>query len=517
MSGEGGDEGRALWGSRLGFLLAAIGSAVGLGNIWRFSYTAYANGGGAFLIPYFTALLVAGIPLMILEYAIGHSQRGSTPLAFFKIKKQWEIVGWWLPMVATIAVLFFYAVVIAWCVDYFTFSFTLGWGNDTAKFFMEYLKASGSASTLGDLNIRVAATTALVWAACWAICYREINHGIEKACLVFMPLLLLLTAVLVVASLTLDGAVDGIKMYLKPDFNKIDLFHNPNAWKVWTSAFGQIFFSLSLGFGIMITYASYLPKKTDIVGNAVWTCVANCAYSIFAGFAVFGVLGFMAHEQGVGIAEVAKPGGALAFIVYPKAISQLPFPGTLRNLFGAAFFLALVIAGISSAISLVEALVCAITDKFKIKRGNVVTFLCVAGFLGSMTYVSSAGSSIMDVVNAYADQALILGGLLECLLVAWIMKASVARQHVNDSGGIHLPKIWEFMVKYVTPAVLIVILYLDIKGTVSLFTTGKADVAAHVIYGLRIIATTALFAWGLTMFKWYRKSPHKPEEEHILT
>jgi NSS family neurotransmitter:Na+ symporter len=420
-------------------------------------------------------------------------------------------------MVATVAVLFFYAVVIAWCLDYFVFSFSLGWGADTAKFFGEYLQTSGEASTLGALNGRVLLSTAIVWVACWAICYREVNHGIEKACLVFMPLLLILTAVLVVAALTLDGAMEGVKMYLKPDFHKIDLFHNPNAWKVWTSAFGQIFFSLSLGFGIMITYASYLPKKTDIVGNAVLTSIANCSYSIFAGLAVFGVLGFMAQAQGVGVEEVAKPGGALAFIVYPKAISQLPFPGALKNLFGAAFFLALVIAGISSAISLIEALVCAITDKFQIKRGGVVTFLCVAGFLGSMTYVSGAGSAIMDVVNSYADKALILGGLLECVLVAWVFKASAARKHINDSGGVYLPKIWEFVIKYVTPTVLIVILYLDIKGTVAQFQADKADPAVHVVYGLRAIAVTVLFAWGLTMFKWYRKSPHKPEEEHILT
>jgi NSS family neurotransmitter:Na+ symporter len=497
--------------------MAAIGSAVGLGNIWRFSYTAYANGGGAFLIPYFTALLVAGIPLMILEYSLGHSQRGSTPLAFFKIRKEWEVVGWWLPMVATIAVLFFYAVVIAWCMDYFVFSFSLDWGKDTGKFFGDYLGATGDPASLGSFNWRVAATTGVVWLVCWAICYREVNHGIEKACLVFMPLLLLLTAVLVAAALRLDGSAAGISMYLKPDFHKIDLFNNPDAWKVWTSAFGQIFFSLSLGFGIMITYASYLPKKTDIVGNAVVTCVANCAYSIFAGFAVFGVLGFMAHSQGVGVEKVAKAGGALAFIVYPKAISSLPFAVPFKNLFGVAFFLALVIAGISSAISLIEALVCALTDKFQISRGGVVTFLCAAGFLGSLTYITGAGSDVMDIVNGYADQALILAGLLECVLVAWIMKASVARKHVNDAGGIHLPKIWEFVVKYVTPAVLLVILYLNVRGVISQFHDGKANIAAHVLYGLRGIAVTILFAWGLTMFKWARKTPHKPEDEHLLT
>ena len=511
---------RALWGSRIGFLMAAIGSAVGLGNIWRFSFQAYKNGGGAFLVPYFVALVVAGIPLMILEYALGHSQRGSTPLSFYKVDKRWEFVGWWMPIVATVGILFFYSVVIAWCLDYFTFSFTLDWGKDPAKHFTEYLGVTKGAGLLGGLNFRVLASTGVIWFLCWIICFREVNHGIEKACLVFMPLLLLLTAILVGTAVTLDGASAGIAQYLKPDWDKINFikhFNDSKVWDVWTSAFGQIFFTLSLGFGIMITYASYLPKKTDIVGNAIWTCVANCAYSIFAGFAVFGVLGFMAHTQGVPLDKVATKGGGLAFIVYPQAINHLPFSDIGKGLFGAAFFLALVVAGFSSAISLIEAFVSAITDKFNIKRGGVVTFICVGGFLGSMIYATGAGPNILDLVDHYANHALILGGILECLLVAWIMKAGVARKHVNDSGGVPLPKLWDYAVKYVTPTLLTLILFLALKSDVETFTTENFKYAPTIIYGIRTVAFTLLFAWGLTMFKWFRKSAHKPEDEHILT
>jgi NSS family neurotransmitter:Na+ symporter len=511
---------RALWGSRIGFLMAAVGSAVGLGNIWRFSFQAYKNGGGAFLVPYFIALIVAGIPLMILEYALGHSQRGSTPLAFHKVSKRWEFVGWWMPIVATMGILFFYSVVIAWCLDYFVFSFTLAWGTAPSKFFGTYLGATSGADILGGLNIRVLISTAIIWFLCWIICFREVNHGIEKACLVFMPLLLVLTAILVGTAVTLDGAGDGIAQYLKPDWDKINFIKNFNdtaVWDVWTSAFGQIFFTLSLGFGIMITYASYLPKKTDIVGNALWTCIANCAYSIFAGFAVFGILGFMAHTQGVPLDQVATKGGGLAFIVYPQAINQLPFSELGKGLFGAAFFLALVVAGFSSAISLIEAFVCAITDKFNITRGGVVTFICVGGFLGSMIFATGAGPSILDLVDHYANHALIMAGILECVLVGWIMKAEIARKHVNGSGGLPLPKVWNYTIKYVTPAILILILFLALKSDVETFTAKDFKYAPTIVYGIRTIAFTLLFAWGLTMFKWYRKTPHKPEEEHILT
>jgi len=513
-------EGRSIWGSRLGFLLAAIGSAVGLGNIWRFSYQCYKNGGGAFLVPYFVALVVAGIPLMIVEYALGHSQRGSTPLAFAKVNRKWEVFGWWMPLVATIGILFFYAVVIAWCCNYFIFSFDLAWGNNTGKFFEQFLNMSGSESVLGELNGRVLFSTAVVWFICWLICYREINHGIEKACFFFMPLLFILTAVLVVTALSLDGAKEGIAHYLTPDWEKINFISHPGSpevWGVWSSAFGQIFFTLSLGFGIMITYASYLPKKTDIVGNALWTSLANCAYSIFAGFAVFGILGFMAHAKGVGINEVAKAGSGLAFVVYPEAISRLPFSNLMKGLFGSAFFLALIVAGLSSAISLVEAFVCAVTDKFRIKRGGVVTFICIAGFFGSMTFLTGAGPAILDIVDHYSNHALIMGGILECILVGWILKAARAREHINGSGGLHLPKVWDYVVKYVTPIILSVILFLALKADVESFRKTDFPYTAHIIYGVKTVLITLLFAWGLSMFKWYGKSDHTPDDEHLLT
>ncbi|WP_372795637.1 sodium-dependent transporter, partial [Pontiella sp.] len=313
-------EKRSLWGSKVGFLLAAIGSAVGLGNIWRFGYMAYENGGGAFLVPYTVALLLAGIPLMILEYALGHREKASPPLAFARVNPLWEPLGWWMPTVAFFGINLFYAAVIGWCWNYFTFSFNLSWGADTdAFFFGEFLKISDGPFDLGGIRWPILGGTVLTWAIVWGICFREVSHGIEKASMIFMPLLFVLTLILVGWSLQLDGAWDAIKNnYLHCDFSKISLA-TPEGRGVWVAAFGQIFFTLSLGFGIMITYASYLPKKTDIVGNALTTCVLNCLYSFITGFAVFGTIGYMAHAQGVDFGEVIKGGPGLAFVVYPEA------------------------------------------------------------------------------------------------------------------------------------------------------------------------------------------------------
>ena len=147
------DSERSLWSSRVGFLFAAIGSAVGLGNIWRFSYMAYENGGGAFLIPYFVALVIAGIPIMILEYSLGHKYLGSPPLAFKKANKSMEWVGWWMPIVATMGIMLFYAVVIGWCINYFFYSFHLSWGSDTGNFFFnQFLQLSSDDSTKSQIT-----------------------------------------------------------------------------------------------------------------------------------------------------------------------------------------------------------------------------------------------------------------------------------------------------------------------------------------------------------------------------
>ncbi|MDF1578542.1 MAG: hypothetical protein P1P81_08900, partial [Desulfobulbales bacterium] len=255
---------RSSWKTNLGFLLAAIGSAIGLGNIWRFSYMAHQHGGGAFLVPYLVALLVAGIPIMILEYGVGHHQKASSPLSFVRINRRFEWLGWWMPVVAMFGIMLYYSVIIGWCVNYLVYSFTLAWGPDTQSFFFtEFLQLSDSAATLGGIRLPILFSTMLVWLTCWFICFREIHHGIEKASLIFMPVLFLLTIVIVGWTVSLDGAAEAIfGNYLHADWAKINLLAaDPEvrsaAGKVWAAAFGQIFFTLSLGFGIMITYASY--------------------------------------------------------------------------------------------------------------------------------------------------------------------------------------------------------------------------------------------------------------------
>jgi NSS family neurotransmitter:Na+ symporter len=513
---------RSSWKSNLGFLLAAIGSAIGLGNVWRFSYMAHQHGGGAFLVPYLVALIVAGIPIMIIEYGLGHREKGSSPLSFVRIDRKFEWLGWWMPVVAMFGIMLYYSVVIDWCINYFIFAFNLSWGADTQSFFFsQFLQLSDSAAVLGSIRLPILAATLLVWIICWLICYRDIRHGIEKASVVFMPILFVLTIILVLWSLFLDGASDAImNHYLHADWSKINIFATDKAdrigaFKVWAGAFGQIFFTLSLGFGIMITYASYLPEKTNIGKNAFITCTVNCFYSFIAGFAVFGIVGFMAQSKGVPFEEAIKGGPQLAFVVYPQAISLLP---SMNTLFGIIFFLMLVIAGLTSGISLIEAFTCAITDKFEWQRGKVVSVVCLIGFLGSIIFTTRGGLYVLDIADHFiTNYGLMFGGLLECLIVGWIVKATVLRKHVS-SKGTRLPAVWDIFVKVITPAILIILLSVSLYGDLTENYEGYAG-KQLIVYGIGWMMICLVVALGLTIAPWRKEKlqrRHDPEEDELL-
>lgn len=513
---------RSSWKSNFGFLLAAVGSAIGLGNIWRFSYMAHQYGGGAFLVPYVVALLVAGIPIMIIEYGLGHRERGASPLCFARVRSQLEWLGWWMPVVAMFGIMLYYSVVIGWAVNYLFYSFNLSWGDDTQTFFLtQFLQLSASASEFGGVRVPIVFATLFVWVLCWLICFRDIRHGIERASVLFMPVLFILTIIMVLWSVSLNGAPDAIwNHYLHADWSKINIFTTDanarnEAGKVWAAAFGQIFFTLSLGFGIMITYASYLPARSNIAKNAYVTCFINCFYSFLAGFAVFGVVGFLAQSQGVAFEEAIKGGPQLAFVVYPKVISLLP---SLNILFGVIFFLVLIIAGLTSGVSLIEAFTCAVTDKFDWPRERVVTAICIAGFLGSLVFTTRGGLYLLDIVDHFiTNYGLVMGGLLECLIIGWVLKASVLRKHINRSGT-RLPVIWDILIKYTTPAILAYLLYLSLIGDLR-DNYGDYPTDQLVFYGVGWMLVCLIVALCLTFSPWKptkRKRRHRPEEDQLL-
>lgn len=485
---------RPHWKTHIGFLLAAIGSAIGLGNIWRFPYLCYKNGGGAFLIPYFIALIIVGIPLMILEIALGHKMRGSSPASFTAVSRKWEWLGWWQVIFVMFGIVLYYSVVIAWCLHYFSLSFHLGWGADPNTFFFKkFLAVSSNPFALGNLRTPIVASLIIIWFLSWLIVFSGVQKGLERASKIFMPLLFLLTLIIVLWSLRLPGAGEGVAVYLKPDISKLGDI------KVWMAAFSQIFFTLSLGFGIMIAYASYLPAKSQIVKDSFVISITNCLYSFIVGFGVFSVLGYMAHTTSKPISEVVSKSIGLAFVAFPKAISLLP---CLRFLFGCLFFGTLVIAGLSSSISIIEAFSAAVVDKFKYSRKIVVSVLCILGFLGSIIFATQAGLLWLDIVDHFLTQyGLVLAGIFECIVLGWIYKISLLRQHINTHSALKPPFLWEISIKIFIPLILIA---LFISTLVKEFSSpyGGYSVLSLILIGRDWLIYTLFFAIIVSAHPW---------------
>ncbi|CCN48270.1 putative SODIUM/CHLORIDE-DEPENDENT NORADRENALINE TRANSPORTER [Vibrio nigripulchritudo MADA3029] len=482
---------REQWGSRAGFILAAVGSAIGLGNIWRFPYMAYENGGGAFFIPYLFAMITAGIPFMILEFSMGQKYRGSAPKTLSKIHPKFEWLGWFQVGVAAVIAVY-YVAVIGWAISYFGMSFTQGWGEDTnAFFFSEYLQLGNNSPTnLGSIQWKIAIAMLIAWGITYAAIVGGVKSGIERASKIMMPVLFIMVIVLIGRMIFLPGALDGVNYMFEPDFSKI--------WdvKVWAAAYGQIFFSLSIGFAIMLAYSSYLPEKSDITNNAFMTVLINCGFSILAGIMIFSVLGYMAQEQGKPLTEVVSAGVGLAFVTLPAAINLLPAPYIL----GPLLFFALVVAGLSSHISIMEAVTSAIMDKLKWSRKKAANIVVGIGLVVSMAFATNGGLLLLDLVDHFANNVgIMLGGLIEIVLMAWIVsKVGEVREYVNDSSDFAIGQWFDICLRFITPAILI---YILINKLSALFTDGYGGY--DLTLGWVLIA--ALFAFGLIINATSRK------------
>jgi NSS family neurotransmitter:Na+ symporter len=485
---------RPHWKSRLGFLLAVIGSAVGLGNVWRFPFVAYKNGGGAFLIPYFIALVMVGIPLLILEQGLGYMQKGSTPVAYARIRRSFEYLGWWVSILVMFGLVLYYSAVLSWCVCYFFDAARLAWGADPDRyFFSRFLDVSDSPFNIGGIRWPIFLGLIFIWFVNWLVIARGIRKGIELANKVGMPLLFVTLLVLLFWSMSLPGAEAGVSAFLTPDMGSV---FSPS---VWNDAFAQIFFTLSLGSGAMIVYASYLPDRSQIGDNAVLTATANSAVEIMAGFAVFSILGYLAFVRGVAVSDVVVGGPGLAFVAYPHAINNLPFG---REAFGMLFFAALFIAGITSSVAMVETFVSAAIDKFGWKRWKVTTVVSIIGFAGSAIFATSAGILWLDIIDhMVCNVGMIAVGFLEAVLVAWVFGGERFIARIERYSKIKLGRFFVFCAKIFIPVVLLGLFVSDIVKN-SKEPYGGYPWLAIVVIGLGWLAATLVAARYFTKAKW---------------
>jgi NSS family neurotransmitter:Na+ symporter len=453
---------RQQWGNRGAFVLAAIGSAAGLGNIWRFPYIVYQNGGGAFLIPYFIAILTAGLPLLILEFSMGQKNQLGAPGAMASVKKKFGKIGWWTVLSAFIIVTY-YAVIMGWSIVYLVDSFTGTWIDTGVQeyFYENVLQLSSGPGDLGGFSIPVLLGVVLTWILIYFI-LRKGTESVGKVVwfTVLAPIGLLV--VLIVRAVTLPGAMSGLNYFLQPDFSRLLDYH------VWIDAYSQVFFTLSLGMGIMFAYSSYQPKDSDITNNALITVLANTSISFMSGIAVFGTLGYMSVTQGVPISEVATSGIGLAFEVFPTAIKLLPGGPAVVTTIGVIFFLTLLTLGIDSAFSLVESNITAFVDKFKWDKRKVTLWVIVVLGIVSLLFTTEGGLYWLDIIDHYINNyGLVLGGILEAIVIGWYYYPEKLRSYVNSVSEYRIGKWWNTMIKYIVPIILTIFLIYNFIGDIT--------------------------------------------------
>lgn len=438
---------RGLWSSRLGFVLAAAGSAIGLGNIWRFPYSVGTGGGGAFVLVYLFFVLAVGIPVLFAELAIGRASERN-PVGAFKALvpgRLWPLVGG-LGVVTGFGILSFYCVIAGWTVGYLWMALTGGLrgavdADSSNAIFSGLIGDAGPALLL----------TALFLAITAFVVRGGVAKGIERAARVLMPALFVLLLVLVARSVTLPGAETGLAFFLRPDFSAL----TPSAIM---SALGQALFSLSLGMGAMITYGSYFPKDQSLPVSGVTVAVFDTTIAILAGLIIFPAL-FAA-----GVEPNAGPG--LVFVVLPTIFSSMPLGG----LFAVLFYLLLAIAALTSTISLLEVVVAYFVDErgWPRKRAAMVIvgicFLIAVPSALSQGAVPSLGNLFgMDFLTLqnviFGNYSLSIGALLICLFVGWKWGKGRALDSIELGGG-RMPgrRAYMFVVRYVCPLAIAMIL-----------------------------------------------------------
>ena len=470
------------WGSNLSFILAMIGSAVGLGNIWRYPYVLYSNGGGAFYIPYIVAILLMGIPFLILEYGVGYNYKSSFAKAVKKINSKCEYLGWFLP-VAVFMIMIYYSAILGWDGIYVILSFFKGWGADPNVFFgTTLLQSSESASGLLTFIPVIAIAMLIGWAIVWYISHKDLESGLGKVSKILVPLLFVIMIVIVGVSLTLPGASIGLAELFNPDWSLLGHF------EIWMAAFGQIIFSLSLGMSIAFTYASYTKKDTDLVTNTLSIAIANCAFENFAALGVFSILGYMSLQSGTAVADLVTQGTGLVFIAYPTVFNVL---GDWALVLGPLFFFTVYLAGLTSILSTIEPLSFSIQNKFGLTRHKTMTILCIVGAAISMLYATAFGGYLLGVVDTFINQiAILIGVVAECIVFAWIFNAEKLIDFLNArSKTLKLGKWWLGVVRYILPIVVTIIW---IGGMVDVINNGTFEQLIFTVISAAILLIATL-------------------------
>lgn len=441
------------FGSKIGLIAATVGSAVGLGNIWRFPAEAQANGGAAFLLIYIACVALLGIPVMLAEFSLGRGTGRDAVGSFLKLapRKKWW-VGGAIATLASYLILSFYLVVAGWTLEYFWQSITGG--------LYEGVGAEGMEATFADRMGRyitgswepLLATYAIIAINVFVL-MKGVQKGIEKMSNIMMPLLFLLLVFFCIAALTLPKAPEGLRYFFDPDFRKINA-------GTFVNALGQAFFSLSLGMGILITYSAYYPKKTNLVNTSVTVSALDLTVAILMGIIIFpAVMSF-------GLDGESLEGATLVFVTLPEVFASMPF----TRFWSALFFLLLLVAAVTSTISLSEVSIAFVSDRFKLSRKKAcwvvmlplvaLSSLCSLS-QGPLSHIRLFHQNIFDFLDTVATNVMLpTAAILTCLFLGWIAPKTFLRNELTNKRRInrHLSSFIIWVIRYAAPVLIAVIL-----------------------------------------------------------
>ena len=495
------------WGTRLGVILAVAGSAVGLGNFLRFPGQAAANGGGAFLIPYFAALLLLGIPLGWAEWAMGryggkkgfHSAPGVMGVFGGRAFRYLGVIGALIPL----AVSFYYVFIEAWTVGYFLKFATGGIGIDRAAPIAEqsatsaafYNQFTGSSAD-GMLFTGEGSFTLLCWILVFVVniyfVYRGISKGIEKFCTWAMPAMAVCALIVLIRVLTLgtpdpanpeQNVVNGLGSMWNPDFSRLGSF------QTWLAAAGQIFFSLSVGFGIIINYASYMKRKSDVALSGLTSSATNELFEVGFGGMITLTASFVFLGAAGTIAAVQTGSFGLGFTTLPVVFAHMPF----GNLVGAIWFLMLFLAAITSSLSMYQPAVAFLMEAMGWNRKKATTAMVGLGTVGSgLTIYFTAGGTFWSTLDFWVGTFLIfIMAMLQAIAFAWIFGMDRGWKEIHDGAAIRIPTVFRFILKYVTPTYLVVVFVgfcvYNLKGSIEAVAASRAAQFAVGLIAVSIV------------------------------
>ena len=448
---------RSNFSGKVGFILAAAGSAIGLGNIWRFPYLAAKYGGGTFLVCYIVLAVTFGFTLMIAEIAIGRKTGLSAIEAFKKLDQRFGFLGI-LAALVPIIILPYYSVIGGWVLKYFSAFLTVG-ANVTAQdtYFNDFI--TNAQQPILWFTCFIALTTLVVLFG--------VEKGIEKVSKIMMPILAVLTVGIALYVLTMDGAIEGVKYYILPNMSNFSIM-------TVLSAMGQLFYSMSLAMGIMITYGSYMPKNTNLESAVHNIELFDTGFAFFAGLMIVpSVFIFSGGDE-----SALNAGAGLMFITLPKVFASIPFGSVL----GTVFFILVFFAAVTSSISLMETIVSILMDKFKWSR----TFTCILvliyslligiptslGF-GVLDFIQPLGMSILDAMDFISNSVLMpIVALLTCIFVGFVIKPKAIIDEVEISGTETFKNkaMFSCMIKWIAPIFLLAILISSILNALGIIT-----------------------------------------------